>query len=300
MEYPAREDETGDLSKCEYSQTGTLGSARCSHPGEFESGEGLRLCLFHWDPEDAKGRRLKDGIFNVRFSELVFDFEVHHEDTSFGVRLDCRGFVFPEGFSFFNGRVVPPADFHFARFACGTQFIRATFTEGARFHWAEFGENAHFDEANLGDGASFGGAILGERISFDRAIFGAAASFIRAKFGAGACFSGPASDGAPCSMERISIATPPFSEPNSAKMHRSKGPASDTARSSLNLGSGTAPGSPMPPSGTDPGSGGRNFSVRPALPAYRLRGASNFAGKKRTPSSVYSSLRASARSTLSG
>ena len=115
MEYPAREDETGDLSKCEYSQTGTLGSARCSHPGEFESGVGFRLCLFHWGPEDAKGRRLKDGIFTARFSELVFDFEVHHEDTSFGVRLDCRGFVFPEGFSFFNGRVVPPADFHFSR-----------------------------------------------------------------------------------------------------------------------------------------------------------------------------------------
>jgi hypothetical protein len=36
-----------------------------------------------------------------------------------GLRLDCRGFVFPEGFAYLSGRAIPPADFHYARFGRG-------------------------------------------------------------------------------------------------------------------------------------------------------------------------------------
>jgi hypothetical protein len=157
-------DEKTDFPACEFTQKGFLGERHCPHPGEFMEIGGRRLCIFHWDPEDAGGKRSKLGLFQPRFAELVFRFGWDPDkpgvDLS-GLRLDCRGLVFPAGFAYLSGRAVPPADFHYARFGPGAQFVRSSFAGGARFHWAAFEENISFDHADFGDGASFAGGIFG-------------------------------------------------------------------------------------------------------------------------------------------
>ena len=186
-------DERNNFPGCEFTQKGFLGERRCPHPGEFKELGGRRLCIFHWEPEEGGELRTKLGLFQPRFAELVFRFGWDPDkpgvDLS-GLRLDCRGFVFPADLDYLSGRTVPPADFHYARFGAGARFTRSSFAGGARFHWVTFDENVSFDNADFGEGASFAGAIFGEGASFDRASFGEGASFIRTKFNRRACFFG--------------------------------------------------------------------------------------------------------------
>lgn len=175
-------DKRSDLPRCEFSQKGFTGDKYCPHPGEFDDPEGACLCIFHWAPENSEDKRRKARFFLPRFKEFLALHKREMWENHTDERLNCRGFVFPDDFSFFSGREVPPADFHYSLFGAGACFTRAKFKGGARFHWAEFGKGALFDHVHFGDGASFGGAEFDAGASFDGSSFGEGTSFIRTKF----------------------------------------------------------------------------------------------------------------------
>ena len=183
-------DKRSDLPRCEFSQKGFSGERHCPHPGEFDSLEGVRLCIFHWAPKNTEEIRRKTRSFIFRFKEFLAFYEREMQKNHNDERLNCRGFVFPDDFSFFSGRTVPPADFHYSFFGTGACFTRAKFESSARFHWAEFGKEARFDHVHFGDSASFGGAEFDAGASFDGSLFGEGVSFIRTKFSRETGFSG--------------------------------------------------------------------------------------------------------------
>ncbi|MEK6709464.1 MAG: pentapeptide repeat-containing protein [Nitrospinota bacterium] len=217
-----------EAARCQFRHE-RLPGYQCLHPAKFEQPGTGKVCVFHWAPEEEAGKKQKTEVFNERFAKLVEESEnpPHHKAIENAAEerrkrrpeneqkenfLDCRGFVFPAGSSFFNGRKVPPIDlsfatfgerasFRWAAFGGGASFDRATFGDRASFFEATFGERASFDGATFGEGASFGGARFGERASFDGATFGGGAWFGGATFGEGASFD-EATFGEGASFER--------------------------------------------------------------------------------------------------
>lgn len=174
-----------ETARCAFKHEGLPDDYQCLQPVGFD---GRQVCLFHWNPQDEDEKKRKAGLFNECFAALAEEFEVKPEEEQIRNPLDCRGFVFPAGFSFFEEREVPPANFLFATFGEGTLFGVAKFGEGGSFSEVKFGEFASFFRAKFGGGTSFELATFCNRAIFFNARFGGNMNFHRAKFGAGTSF----------------------------------------------------------------------------------------------------------------